>query len=165
MYENQLEEALEYCDRQWNGLKWSFLMLSQIVRIPILGQRGTVLAAAARRGDTNRRLKRASRDAAKLEREGTPLATALSTQIRALVAWVRGDRTLATTLFLKAAAELDLAEASAQAIAARMAAGDLIGGREGAVLIKEAEDELASRGVVDPRRFGPILSGLHPSAL
>jgi hypothetical protein len=157
-YEGQPLTALEVLRGGWGRLWRSGLLLVQYVRVESLYHRAHACVAAAkelRKDSAQRRvlLRRAARDARRIERAHTPWGTPLATLIQAGIATLEARDELAVLLASRAEVGLNAADMSLFAAAARCLAGNLRGGPTGRTLEEEAVRTARLQGVLDPQRM------------
>jgi serine/threonine protein kinase len=111
------------------------------------------LAAAPRRA----RLAEARRLRRQLERARMPWTRPLASILDAGIAQAMGDRATAVAALGAAAQTADAADMALHAAAARLQLGRLLGGAQGAALVRDALDAMDLRGVVDPERYSAML--------
>jgi eukaryotic-like serine/threonine-protein kinase len=160
LYVGDAASAYERVRGLARALKKNFFIFVQYVRAMTAFVQGRCAIAslevvpAAQRGA---RLSEARRLRRRLEREQMPWTSALASILAAGIARTVGDRRGAETA-LRAA--IDGAEATEMAIhgaAARYQLGLLLGGDEGAELVRDAVDVMTTRGVRAPERFAAML--------
>jgi hypothetical protein len=152
-------EAWDAVEAAWGGLSRSSLLRSQYVRAEAHYLRGIAALGAARdASDRNRPLAVARKAATKLERERASWAASLGHLVHASEARLRGDDHVAERLFASAAAGFDAASMALFATVARRRRGAIVGGAEGATLVKEADEWMAREGIESPARFAGMLA-------
>ncbi|MDX2036663.1 MAG: AAA family ATPase [Isosphaeraceae bacterium] len=160
MYVGLPENAARRILAEWPRLKWSLLLESQIVRIPSWSKRGTAAASAAIRTGDRALLRDAERSAAKLEREGSPIADAHATRIRALLAWSSGRIDRAIELLELARGQFVIGEMLSDAWGCDHAIGTLRGDEAGARMVRESEEAFLELGVRRPDRYAAMHHGI-----
>jgi hypothetical protein len=118
--------------------------------------RGAIASAAAG-GPRLPLLRAASRDAADLRLERTPVAAALSRLSEAGVAWVYGDRPRALTALESAAAAFDAADMRLYAASVRRRRGEILGDAQGRDLVADADRWMLEQGIRNPERMAAAL--------
>ena len=162
LYEGRGASSLARLRARWGTLRRSLLLHSQILRIKLHNVRGiSAVAAAFESPAPEPYLRAAAADARRLAREPSPLAAANAAAILGAVAAARRDADRALPRLRAAAAGFDALDMPAEAAAARLARGRLAGGDEGAAEARDAEQGLASMGVLKPARFAAMLSGIR----
>ena len=160
LYAGDFEGAYERVKGLERALHRNFFLFVHYVRALTAFVQGRAAAASVAGLPPVRRrarLAEARRYARKLERERMPWSTALAAIVRAAVAHQTGDRT-GTIAALRSAMDVaGEANIALHAAAARHELGLLIGGDEGAVLVREAEEAMKTRGVVAPSRYAAML--------
>jgi serine/threonine protein kinase len=162
LHEGRAQAARDACEEGFRALESSALLHIQLLRVDALLLRGltAVAAAAAHRAGARPLLKRAEADADLLARERRPHAIAGADQVRAGVAWVRGDRDRAEAGLRAAARGYASAEMAVHAASVRRCLGAILGGDEGRRLVAAADAALAAEGVRDPARWAAMMTGI-----
>ena len=93
------------------------------------------------------------RDARLLNREKMPWGDALAGLLRAGIAAVQGDRTLAVRLLRETVNRFEAADIHIHAAVARRRLGGLLGGEAGRELATQAEVWMAAQKIVNPARM------------
>jgi serine/threonine protein kinase/tetratricopeptide (TPR) repeat protein len=114
--------------------------------------------ASADRSERGRALREAERCARKLDGELFPAARPWSLSLGAGVATARGDADGAVRALAAAAEGFAALDMTMHAAAARRARGGVLGGDEGARLLRSADEELASLGAARPACFAAMVS-------
>jgi tRNA A-37 threonylcarbamoyl transferase component Bud32/GTPase SAR1 family protein len=147
LYDGDELAAWQHLQPAWKEYSKSALHYVQQVRTNFFFLRArAAVAAATTSPEPSDHLREAQREVRRLMRERVGWATALATAIRAGVAAARGDREQATVLVERAACQFDQAEMHLFAAAARMHSENGDARRQG-------EEEMMSRGVINPRRM------------
>jgi hypothetical protein len=145
----------------WPALAESLLLQVQLVRIAMYSSRARAAlatAAATRDGRERMQLVRvAADDARRLDREKSPWASTLATLVRAGVAATHGDREAAAALLDAAARQCDALDLALLASAARRHRAGIVKGAEGARLMAQADEEIATQAVKRPQRMADAL--------
>ena len=162
LHEGRAAAAWERLAEGWPALDASQLLRIQRVRIDAVLLRGVTAEAlsAVRRARSDELLRRADADASSLGRERRPHARAAASLVRAGTSRVRGDLPRALEHLRAAARGYEAIEMSLHAACARRAAGVLLGGAEGAALIRRADVVLRGEGIVEPARWAQMYTGL-----
>jgi predicted ATPase len=156
LYEARAADALALQERQQALLKTHHLWRVQLVRVPVVDQRGRsmlVLASQARGAEKGRWLKSALKAARQLEAEDLPLAQPMAKRMRAGVLAMRGDPQGALRLLTAAAEEFDAVQMKIHAAGVRYCLGQLLGGQKGQSLIDTAEAVLLDETVYQPAQY------------
>ena len=160
LYESRGADAWSRFGARWPQVRRSILLRVQAVRIETLHLRARAALGAsggARGTERERLLETAAHDAERLERERMPWALALAALVRAGVDHRRGllDRAAAgLRRGIAAATDTDL---RGYAAAGRRALGGLVGGDEGASLVREADGWFRAAGGRRPERLADML--------
>jgi hypothetical protein len=163
LYLRDVPAATRHCDELWRGLLRSFHLRLQLIRVFMIDQRARVaLAAAAIARNARPHLQAAQRDAGLLERERMPWADALARLVRAGVAALRRDGTLAVRMLRDAVDRLEEVEMRLDAAAARRRLGELLGGAEGRDLVARANAWMTAQNVVNPSRMTAVCAPGFP---
>jgi eukaryotic-like serine/threonine-protein kinase len=160
LYEGDFEGAYERVKGLERALNRNFFLFVHYVRaLTAFVQGRAAVASAAGLSPSRRRarLSEARRHARKLDREQMPWSTALASIVHAAVAHADGDRPGTLAALGAAVDQASEANIALHAAAARHELGLLLGGDEGAALVREAEEEMKTRGVVAPSRYAAIL--------
>ena len=160
VYQGEGLRAWERFQARWRTLRLSGLLRVQVVRIETRQLRGrSILAAldALPRSEHRRLLGVAARDAAAMLGEGAPWSEALGLLVRAAVAWQRGEPDAAAADLREGLRMAEATDLGAYAAAARRRLGGLLGGSEGADLVRQADDWFAGMGGRRPERLTAML--------
>jgi hypothetical protein len=132
------------------------------VRIETLYLRARSAVAAAVQASTpaerQQLLTSAARDGARLGRERAKWALALANLIAASVASMRGERTAAVASFAAGEAAFRDLGMRLHATVALRGRGQLLGGREGACLVHEADTWMSEQTIRNPSRMAAMLA-------
>jgi tetratricopeptide (TPR) repeat protein len=157
----QVAAARERLLSQWSVLKRSFLLTSRWFRRRLLELRARTAVAAAVVGnesETDTLLRAAEADARALEREDAPWGTALARLTRAGVAATRGHNEEANAHLVQAEMGLDALDMTLRAAAARRRRGEILGGHEGAELVRRADAVMIAQDIRNPARWAALLA-------
>lgn len=156
-YEGAGPDVGRRIEREWPGVKQSFLLRSLVIRsfFSYLKARGALEAGAAP-AKAKALLRTAEREAVALVAEGVPWTVALALLIRAGVAARRGDRSGACEHLSAAESALDAAGMAGFAAAARHRRGQTEGGPAGAALVESAAAWMRSQNVANPSRMADL---------
>lgn len=155
LYQGMAARALARIETSWVEIEASRMMESALFRVRMYALKlGCILQVAADsgKGRTNL-LKQARREIKKLARESLPFARAHAALFAASVAEMRGKTQQALTLCEKACAHYDQAEMPHRLFCARRRHGQLLGGRAGNALIKDADTSLRNLSIANPARW------------
>lgn len=153
--------AWERIRRHWPILSRSLLLRVQFIRIAMHGLRArSALAAAAGDGPL---VRSALRDAAVLEREGTPWARAQARMARAGVAALRGNRDESLAHLQEAVVRFRDAGMDLCAVVAERRQGELQGGAAGRALQDRADDWMADQSIRRPAGVVAMFAPGFPS--
>lgn len=156
LYAGQGAAAYRRLTEQWPAIKKAMLLRIQSIRVVALQMRAYAAVAAAASAD-DELLEAARRDAAALAKEGMEWATAFARAIEAAVAAARGRTEQAVELLARAQAHFMTAEMPLFAAASARHRGVIVGGDEGAGLIRVADDAMRAQNIVHPERFAAML--------
>jgi serine/threonine protein kinase len=151
LYSGQPESAARRLATAWPDLR-AMLFIIQHHRIEMVFYRARVALALAASGDSSA-LRRARRDARRLNRERAPWAHALARLIQAGAARTRGRLDRAKAELEAAEVELRRCDMHLYAAAAQFRRGHLIGGDAGRGLIAAADQWMRDQQVVNPPRL------------
>ena len=147
-------------DDDWRRLRRSLFGRLPLIRVEASQWLGGLEAARARaaraRGDQaacERHAAAAIRWTEQLRGSHLPVARPLVLQLRASIAWARGDRERAVPLLVDALGALERAGHLHAAASARWRLGEALAGATGAAYRRAAEDFFARHGVVRPARI------------
>jgi eukaryotic-like serine/threonine-protein kinase len=149
LYVGDGESAWRRMDGALKPYERAFMLRVQTLRVSAQFARGRAAVAAGRHARPEL-FRVASADARALAKEGVAYARGLGALLEAAVAHARGDVERTLALLREAIARLEASEMRLHVEAARWELGRLIGGDDGAALVKAAEDHLRSEGVRDP---------------
>ncbi len=163
LYTDDAEVAWKHVKGQWEALKGSLLLRTQVLRIDAFYlQARTALAVAAHTKVTSdkrkRLLKTAERMARRIEKERMPWADPLVSLIRAGVAYNRREDLRAATLLSESIEGFDLADMGLRANAARRRLGQLLGGDRGSDLVAQADAWMSNQGIKNPALMTRMLA-------
>jgi hypothetical protein len=156
LYAGRATAAQEHLRINWPRLKW-MLRAFQNARIEMLFFRARISLALAADGHPSA-FRNASRDAARLDREGAPWATALALLVRASLAAVSDDDQGASAVLRSASHALREAGMKHYAAAAQYRLGQLLGDPEGVALQSEAEAFFRQQAIVNVERIVALLA-------
>ncbi len=161
LYASEPALAREHVTRRWPALGRSLLRRVQLVRIQSRKCRARVAIALAEAQGAEDRvalLREAERDAGAIERERMPWATPHARLLRAGIAVVRGGHERAAVLLRESIVGFEAADLEIYAACARRSLGMVLGGGEGAAMVREADDVMVREGVVSPGRMSAMLA-------
>jgi hypothetical protein len=155
LYAGDFVGAWDRVERTWPALKKSLLLMIQLTRIEAVNLRGRAALASGRPAE-------AARMAKKLHRERMPWSAALAAVLDGGVAMARGDVAAARAGLASAITGFEHTEMALWAAVARWQLGRLVGGDEGATLVRAGEDYLRAQSVRDPGRVAATLAPGFP---
>jgi serine/threonine protein kinase/tetratricopeptide (TPR) repeat protein len=163
LYEGDVKSAWQRVSSTWKPLKKSLLLMVQISRIEayhLRARSAMALAATLPNGSAERKelLHAAARDTRTVENEKMPWGDPLAALLRAALANLGGDTHEAAAHAGRAVALCDAQEMALYGAIARRAQGMLLGGDEGARLVREAERWMAEKDLRNPARFMAMLA-------
>lgn len=135
-------------EREWKGVKQSFLLRSLVIRSFFHYLRARAALEATPNSPALERA--AARDAARLEAERVPWSSALARLVRAGVEQRRGRAAAAVEQLEAAEVALTAAGMAGFAASARRRRGELQGGGEGAAAVEEADHWMRAQGIRNP---------------
>jgi hypothetical protein len=156
LYSGQPESAARRLASAWPDLR-AMLYIIQHHRIEMVFYRARVALALAAHGDTSA-LRRAKRDARRLDRERAAWARALARLIHAGVAQAQGRSTIANAQLEAAEVELRRCDMHLYAAAAQCRRGTLLGGSAGQALVDAAYQAMRDQQIVNPPRIVDLLA-------
>jgi hypothetical protein len=158
LYTGDAEVALKHISGQWRALEESMLLRFQGLRIDALHLKArTALAVAAMAKQPEPLLKTAARLARRIEKEKMLWSAPFVSLIRAGIANTRGDEKKCADLLTRAVAELEAADMSLYAAAARRRLGQTLSGATGESLIAEADEWMQKQTIKNPARLTRML--------
>lgn len=145
---------------KWPAYRRSLLHLVQMLGAMALQLRArSALAAAGTSNEKDALLARATSDARRLARLRVGWATPMAELIQAGVARARrADDARAASLLRSAVAGFERAEMALYAAAARRCLGRVVGGDEGAALVRAADEWMKEETVKNPQRMAAMLA-------
>jgi serine/threonine protein kinase len=163
LYSGEPAAAWRLLQERWQALRRSFLLRVQSVLINSLSLRGRCAIAAATadevtRRDRERLLRRAQKDARRLEREKMPWGTALARLLRAGIASARHENDESARLLESAEKDFEACDMALHAVVARRCRGELLGGAEGSALAAAADEWMRGQGVRNPAGMAAVLA-------
>jgi hypothetical protein len=155
-------DAWKRIQEHWTPLRRSLLLRIQAVRIESLYLRARSAVAAARiaeaASEVRALLASAQRDAARLMRERSGWGAALAALVLSGTASLTGDRESAITQLQAAeGAFQDLSMHLHRAVSLRRR-GELVGGSQGAELVRRADEWVAAQGIRNSARMADMLA-------
>ena len=143
----------------WIYLRRSLILTVQfaVIEAGYLRARAA-LAAAVVSVENSVLIKSVERDARMLEREKMPWADPLVKMIRAGVASLRGETSVALELLAAAEQACEAADMFLCATAARRRRGQLLGGDQGRILIEAADAWMLHQGITNPKCMTNMLA-------
>jgi hypothetical protein len=160
LYANEPERAWQTIERSWSSLRRSlFLIGVQYIRVESLYHR----ACAALSLGTASGIRRASRDAVRLDHENTPWVEPLAQSVHAGVAAARGRLADAGELLVCAETGFRAAHMTMFAAAALRCRGELLGDAHGRELTEAADRLMREQGVADPAAMAAMLVPVYRS--
>jgi hypothetical protein len=154
VFAGRADEAHARILTQWGALASSQLLRVQFIRVQSRRSRASAAIAAAEAGGARRDelLADARRTTRAIARERMAWSTPIASLLRAGATSARGgnvdDATVA--LLREAVAGFDDAEMSLFAACARRTLGKIVGGDEGATLVRGADTWMTSEGIANP---------------
>jgi hypothetical protein len=153
LYGRKPEQALARIDGLWKGFERAMLLRVQTLRVSALGVRSRALITLTEDKPDRELTERARRDARALEREKVPYAVGQGELTHAALAHQAGDAAGAMAWIDRAEASFREADMAMYVAAARRLRGILLGGDEGAALIKEAQEVGEAQGLKNWLRY------------
>lgn len=141
----------------WERLTRSLILRVRFALVEATHLRARTALAAASEDGHPALLEAAERDATIIENEKLAWGEPLAVLTRAAIASARGSKDLAVHLLAHAASQLETRNMLLYAAAARHRHGELVGGDEGAALIRSAEDWMTGQKILNPRRMTQML--------
>ncbi len=146
LYRGDGERAWAILEENEEKLRESQFLRAQSLRV-------RVAMARARAALATGRLVIALRQVKALMNERFPLAKGWMLLVEAGLHDARGDKAAAAIAYGTAADELDAHKARLWCWSARRRRGELLGGEEGAALVKAADDAMQAEGIVSPEKM------------
>jgi predicted ATPase len=164
LYASEGQQAWDRLARDERALRRSHLLSVQLIRTltQFIRGRSAIASLDALQGQGRlARLAHAKDAAARLERESMPWAAALASMVTAGVANAAGDPRRSESALRHAIERAEAAEMSLHAAATRHRLGLLLGGDEGAAMVRAAEESMKAKGVRVPERYAGMLMPGH----
>jgi hypothetical protein len=159
LYEGDGAAAFQRVDSHWALLRRSLLLRVQIIRIFSVHLRARAALAAARRSSEPwTLLALARRDAKRLLREKLPMVDGLAHLVEAGVVRAQGDVEATRRLLEQAVKELEASGMSLFRSAAVHRLGELVGGDEGALLVRESQEAMRRQRIRQPDKMTDMLA-------
>jgi eukaryotic-like serine/threonine-protein kinase len=159
LYNGKGQTFWQRLNERWPALSNSLLLRIQIIRIGSLQLHArSALAAAASDPDPRPLLSIAERDGRRIEREKVLYGVALAKLIEAGVASFNQESKVAIELLASAEAGFEFAHMALYAAAARRRRGEMVGGKQGRILIEEADAWMAEQKIKNSERMTAMLA-------
>jgi tetratricopeptide (TPR) repeat protein len=158
IYSQRGRRALERCDGEWRQLSRSLLLRTQTLRVLMWGGRARAALAAHEEGAGDQVLQIVERVARMLMRERAPYCVAQAELLRAGLAFRRGDREGAAAALARGTKLAADSELLMNAMCSTRAHGVILGGDEGASLVREADEFFTSQGLSNPAAVARIFA-------
>jgi hypothetical protein len=163
LYRRNGQAAWAHISERWPFFKESLLLKISYARADLMQLRArSALLAAMTAPDPRPLLRSAGRDAQRLAREKLAWAEAHAQAIRAGIAAVRGEWSMAVTRLTDAAARYDAADMGLYAAASRRRLGLLLGGDEGRDLVRAADAWMSVQIIRNPARMAAMYTPGFP---
>ncbi len=156
MYAGDPVRAFERCNAVWRDLERAFVLRAQIMRAILYGVRGRAALGAAVQTKDKAAARRAAKDARKLIREGPEHSVSQGLLLEAGLAHRRGDDARALELLVEGEQMSDRCGLKLNAVAAKRVRGQLVGGDEGAALVRAADEMMVGQGLREPDRIAAL---------
>ncbi len=155
LYRGEPRRGLDYLERRWSELRRAghFRVFVTWVLSLLLRAELSIAAAHQDRAERPRLLRRAERDARRLQHVPFIGADQAARQLRGCIAAARGDEETAVPLLLDSSRALGALGWELHHALGNGLAGELLGGDEGARLITARDDFLRAQGARDPQRM------------
>jgi uncharacterized protein YeeX (DUF496 family) len=157
LYEGRAVEALEIINREWNMVKGALLLHVEIVRMYMLFLRARcALAAAGQLDDPLPALRHAERSARKIAGEKPRWGRGAACQIRAALAYRKGNADQAVSELERAIEDFDCQGLGLWAQFARRRLGEITGGDRGRQLLDAHHLWVVEHGVENPEAMAGV---------
>jgi eukaryotic-like serine/threonine-protein kinase len=155
LYVGEGGRAYEHLMRDMPQLKRSFLLHAGFIRAATFYMRGrAAIASIGSRADLRQsRIAEARRLARKLAREAEAWTHALAFLLRAIADNAAGDRAAAVAALQEGVERAEATGTILYALPARYRLGQLLGGDEGAAMVRRAVEAMTAEGVRKPERW------------
>jgi eukaryotic-like serine/threonine-protein kinase len=150
--------ALERCRQEWPALERSLMLRVQLLRGLLWSVRARALIAATAQDGDKSRLAEAAAIAKRLDRERVGYCVSESAMLRAAIAHMRGNDDEALRLLGEAEHLALRADLVLNHHAIRRARGLVLGGDEGAALVRTADDWFRSCGLRRPEGVAAVFA-------
>jgi eukaryotic-like serine/threonine-protein kinase len=157
-YEGDGARGFDRYTANWKKVKASQLLQSQAIRMLTIHFRARAALAGAVNGRPEL-ARAAAADAKRLAGEKIAWSVPYSRVLYAGVALIENRQDEAKRLLRESAAGFDAVNMRSHAESARLLLGELTGGSEGDALVREAEEWMASRGIVNARAMARLHIG------
>jgi hypothetical protein len=160
LYDDEPERAAQRLDAKWKALRRSMLMRIELTAMHAHYLRGAASLAVAARAPARAGplLAAAERDARVLAANGASWAAGLGHLLTAGGAAVRGNTERAVTGLRAATHIFDATNLALFAAVTRLRLGGLVGGKEGAALVADADAWMLAEGVRRPERVAAMMA-------
>ncbi len=149
--EGEGSKAWDYIKNRWSALTRSMFILVQVARIEALYLRArSALAAAAKTKDITPLINEARRAAKKIEKEKMPWGLPFVKLIEAIISARHANYEQAINYLAQAEEGLKAADMELYWAATQRRRGLLIGGTQGSLLVKEADDWMTKQQIQNP---------------
>jgi serine/threonine protein kinase len=164
LYRGETLAASSRIRAHWRAVVRSMLLRIPMLRIQAIDSRARALVACVRDDAVSRKelLHLAAHDARRLERERMPWPEGCAHMIRGAIASIEGDSERALSHVIAAAHLFTEAGMELHGAAARYRRGELLGGDEGASLIRDASQWMSTQRVINPKKMTALMApGFH----
>jgi len=158
VYTGDAIRGYELIQARWRAFQRSLIMHMQTLRCVAHFGRGRAAIAAARQGRPEL-LRVAAADARAMQKEKVAYCVTIGTIVEGGVRWLRGDHDGAVRTLRKAATLCDEVDMRLHAVGVRWELGKMLGGDEGAAMVKDAEEALRAQGIKSPIRMVTSFTG------
>jgi hypothetical protein len=160
LYDDEPERAVQRLGAKWKALRRSMLMRIELTAMHAHYLRGAANLAVAARAPARSRplIAAAERDAHVLAANGSTWAGGLGRLLVAGSAALRGDTERAGAGLRDAARMFDETNLALFAAVARLRLGGIVGGKEGASLVADADAWMLAEGVRRPERIAAMMA-------
>jgi serine/threonine protein kinase len=162
IYVGDAQAAWRRVSEGWAKVETSYLLRFPTMRIEMHDLRARAAIAAATASTTPREaaalVATAARDATRLGREEAAWATGLGLLVRAQVSALRRDPETSAAELRRAAERFDEVHMALHAAVARRCVGSIVGGEEGAGLVRAADAWMSSQCIKKPERMAQLLA-------
>jgi hypothetical protein len=164
LYRGRGDRAWDLFAAKWPTIKRSLLLRVQWTRIEASYVRARCALLVAASGSDRRLLRVARREANRIRRERMSWSDPVASLLDAAIANLHGDVSTARRLLAEAIAAFDDAGMALYAAVARRRLSDIVGSERGCEYARQADEWMASEGIVSAARMSRLIAPGFPDA-